>query len=117
VAVRLYTRRTTDPRFLLRKTLALMSAHLKDLVVKRRSEEGLSVRDVEAMISMARALSGLAAKADADDLARKRQLRNMTPEQIEELERQVESKAHSDAIKEGLDARALREDDLAEDEE
>lgn len=128
MAERIFTRRTTDPRFLLKKNLSLMAAVLKDLVEKRRlnreqqlrsakmgvpvndDHKGLTYRDVESLIAMARCLSNLASKADADDLARKRQLRNMTPEQLEALEAATKAAAHGDAIKEGLDDKQLEED-------
>ncbi len=73
-------------------------------------EAGLTHKDIDALISLNSALHRLARQADQDDVARFRQLKGMTDEQLEEQERRLKSAQQSEAIKEGLRNRALAEE-------
>lgn len=78
-------------------------------------EAGLSHKDIDVLIGLNGALHRLAKQADADDVARFRQLKGMTDEQLEEQERRLKAAQQSEAIKEGLRARSL--DDEVGDED
>lgn len=122
MARKVYKTARTDPRFLLQKSVRLMAKVLGQLAVKSKAEEkrgadggliregGLGAKDIDALIALSGALHRLARQADQDDVARVRQLKGMTDEQLEEQEKRLRSAAHSEAIKEGLRNRALDEE-------
>lgn len=78
---------------------------------------GLSPKDVDSLIGLSGALHRLARQADADDVSRVRQLKGMTDEQLAEMERRLKSAERSEAIKEGLRAKALENEVTMEEDE
>lgn len=119
MATRVFSSKRTDPRYLLKKSVRIMAKTLQQIAdradrasVKAESgvvlqEGGLSHKDIDALVSLNSALHRLARQADADDVARYRQLKGMTEEQLEEQERRLKSAQQSEAIKEGLRRKAL----------
>jgi len=125
----------TDPRYLLRKSIRLMAKTLSQLAAKADrkevkskdggvlSEGGLGSKEIDSLISLTNALHRLSRQADADEVARYRQLKGMTDEQLEEQERRLKSAQQSEAIKEGLRNKKLAQEvplteaDLEEDDD
>jgi hypothetical protein len=120
----------TDPRYLLRKSIGLMSKTLTQLTeaAGRKAElspsggiiirGGLTDKEIDSLISLSRALHAFARQADADDMARVRQLKGMTDEQLAEMEKRLASAEHSEAVKEGIrNARLAKELNLEENED
>lgn len=119
MATRVFKAKADDPRFQLRKAVRLMRKTLDTLAKAADRAEvksadggliqagGLQPKEVDSLVSVTRTLHALARQADADDVARFRQLKGMTDEQLEEQERRLKSAMHSEAIKEGLRAKAL----------
>lgn len=104
----------TDPRYLLRKSIGLMSKTLTQLTeaAGRKAEYspsggiiirgGLTDKEIDSLVTVSRALHAFARQADQDDQARLRQLKGMTDEQLAEQEKRLAAAAHSEAIKEGI---------------
>jgi len=112
----------TDPRYLLRKSIGLMSKTLAHLTTaaERKAEVspsggiiirgGLTDKEIDSLVTLSRALHAFARQADADDMARVRQLKGMTDEQLAEMEKRLASAEHSEAVKEGIrNARLAKE--------
>lgn len=130
MATKVFKSAKTDPRFLLQKSVKIIAKTLQQLAkatdrpeVKAESGAvlqagGLNDKEIQSVIGLSRALHALARQADADDVARYRQLKGMTDEQLEEQEKRLKSAMHSEAIKEGLRNAALaREVPMEEDED
>lgn len=115
---RIYTRRTTDPRFLLKRNLRVMSLALDQLAEKSKrrirekcpkcgvSTEDYQARDIANMCHLGQTLARLAQIADDDDAVIKKQLEGLSDAELEAALK----KRHSDAIKEGLDLGHLERD-------
>lgn len=129
MARKVYKSARTDPRYLLQKSIRLMAKTLDELAVRAKAPEvkaesgavltpgGLSHKDVDSLIGLSGALHRLARQADQDDVARYRQLKGMTDEQLEEQEKRLKAAQHSEAIKEGLRNKALQQEVELENED
>jgi len=130
VATKIVKSARTDPRYLLRKSIGLMSKTLTALTAaSERKEErsptggliirgGLTDKEIDSLVTLSRALHAFARQADADDMARVRQLKGMTDEQLAEMEKRLASAEHSEAVKEGIrNARLAKELNIEGDED
>lgn len=119
MARKVYKSPRTDPRFLLQKSLLLMSKTLAQLATRADAPEvkaesgaiitpgGLGSKDIDSLIGLSGALHRLARQADADDVSRSRQLKGMSEEQLEEYRNKLKAAERSEAVKEGLRNAAL----------
>lgn len=79
---RLYTTKTTDPRWLMKRQMRLMSIAQQQLAEKAKKREAFTNRDIQNMCGLAHTLAKLVKMAEDDDLEVLRQMQGMSDEEL-----------------------------------
>lgn len=104
---RVYTSKTTDPRWLMKRQLRLMAVAQKQMADKAKRREEFTPRDIGNMCAVATALDKLIRRVEDDDRDIYRQMEGKTDA---ELLAELKSKIHGAKVSRGKMIASLEKD-------
>jgi hypothetical protein len=99
------SRSLSDPTYLFAKSIRLLGRALLEIQARAKSDDGLTARDAESLVSISNALAKFSRMSQEDEVRRLREVKNMSDEQLAAAEAKLARKVHGEAVREGMEAR------------